>query len=411
MKIKTIAISTILLILFTLNSFSCTTAVISGKYTVDGKPLLWKHRDTWAVNNVMSYFDDGKYSYTGLVNSLDTVDYSIWIGMNNIGFAIMNSASYNLNVGDTIIQSGTEGILMKQALANCKNLSDFENFLDSLERPIKLEANFGVIDAEGGAAYYELGNRGYKKIDANDPKIAPHGYIIRSNYSFTGEMGIGGGYIRYQTASDLFYNAASTNTLSPEFILQKVSKGLYHSLIKQDLIKTHGSEPENNPQYAAFRDYIPRTGSASSVVIQGIKEGQTPDYTMLWSLVGFPLTSVVVPVWMVAENNFPDILKYDEDLKDSPICYAALTLKKDCFPIRWGISEKYYIDVNKLHNANKTGILQIVKPYEDEIIRKTKDLIFDIEENELSQSKIKKLNNWINKFISKMYADEFGISI
>lgn len=40
---------------------ACTTAIISGKYTKNGKPLLWKHRDTWAVNNKIMHFKDGKY--------------------------------------------------------------------------------------------------------------------------------------------------------------------------------------------------------------------------------------------------------------------------------------------------------------------------------------------------------------
>ena len=76
---------------------ACTTAVISGKHTKDGRPLLWKHRDTWAVNNKIMQFDDGKYVYTGLVNSKDSQGKSVWIGYNETGFGIMNSASYNLN--------------------------------------------------------------------------------------------------------------------------------------------------------------------------------------------------------------------------------------------------------------------------------------------------------------------------
>ena len=48
------------------------------------------------------------------------------------------------------------------------------------------EANFGVIDAQGGAAYYETTNFSFTKIDANDPVVAPFGYLIRTNYSFTG---------------------------------------------------------------------------------------------------------------------------------------------------------------------------------------------------------------------------------
>ncbi len=149
------------ILIFLLGGFSsanaCTTAVVSGKATKDGRPLLWKHRDTWTINNKIVQFFDGKYACTGLVNSVDTANLSIWIGFNSQGFAIMNSASYNLN-NDTITQTGLEGRLMKEALQNCADIDEFEAFLKQLEKPVRLEANFGVIDAKGGAAYFELGN-------------------------------------------------------------------------------------------------------------------------------------------------------------------------------------------------------------------------------------------------------------
>lgn len=64
-----------------------------------------------------------------------------------------------------------EGELMYKALLECKNLSDFETFLDNYPRPVGVEANFGVIDAEGGAAYYEVNNTRWVKVDANDPNL------------------------------------------------------------------------------------------------------------------------------------------------------------------------------------------------------------------------------------------------
>ncbi|MCK4701044.1 MAG: hypothetical protein KAT38_11940, partial [Bacteroidales bacterium] len=89
-KIILIFVGLVLAINFPGNA--CTTAVISGKYTPDGRPLLWKHRDTGFLNNKIVHFNDGKYSYTGLVNSGDHENKSIWIGFNSEGFAIMNSA-------------------------------------------------------------------------------------------------------------------------------------------------------------------------------------------------------------------------------------------------------------------------------------------------------------------------------
>ena len=59
----------------------------------------------------------------------------------------------------------------------CKNQQDFEHFLDTLSRPMRVEANFGIIDAYGGAAYYETNNTRYYKKDVNDPNLAPDGIL------------------------------------------------------------------------------------------------------------------------------------------------------------------------------------------------------------------------------------------
>ena len=44
-----------------------------GKYTKDGRPLLWKNRDTWAIHNKIMYFDDGKYEYIGLLQFISNL--------------------------------------------------------------------------------------------------------------------------------------------------------------------------------------------------------------------------------------------------------------------------------------------------------------------------------------------------
>ena len=53
---------------------------------------------------------------------------------------------------------------MKKALQTCATIDEFEQMLKELPQPIRLEANFGVIDAQGGAAYFELSNFKYVKI-------------------------------------------------------------------------------------------------------------------------------------------------------------------------------------------------------------------------------------------------------
>ena len=409
---KTVLI--LLLIALFSEVYPCTIAVISGKYTKDGRPLLWKNRDTWAVHNKIMYFDDGKYQYIGLVNSGAKIGKSIWIGVNSAGFAIMNSASYNLNLGDTIKQSGFEGRLMKLALANCATVEDFQHILDTMKKPTRLEANFGVIDAQGGAALFELSNWKYVKFDANDPTVAPFGYIIRGNYSFTGKYGPeSSGYIRYNTVNELFYNASATGQLDAQFIIQDVTRELYHSLTKEDYWEKYGNIPANTPTYAFFHDFVPRRSSASAVVVQGVKKGENPELATMWAVVGFPLTSIVVPLWVKGGNDMPSVVKYDERFHDSPVCYAALTLKKQVFPIRWGkYASKYYINVNALLNADGTGILQKKRPYEDTIFMKTNELLTQWYENQkININQMKKHYLWVDNYVKKMYKTEFNINL
>ena len=40
---------------------ACTTAVVSGKATADGRPLLWKNRDADDLHNQAVYRDDGYF--------------------------------------------------------------------------------------------------------------------------------------------------------------------------------------------------------------------------------------------------------------------------------------------------------------------------------------------------------------
>ena len=146
------------LALASLQSPACTTAIISGKFTPDGRPLLWKNRDTGDTDNKLMYFTDGKYDYIGLVNSKDTTGREVWVGMNTAGFAIMNSVSYNINPKEEADAGINEGKVMKQALQQCATVDDFEKMLKTLAKPYGIAANFG--DAQGTGAFFETSNRG-----------------------------------------------------------------------------------------------------------------------------------------------------------------------------------------------------------------------------------------------------------
>ncbi len=405
---KKINIIAILLLFFFSSAYACTTAVISGKATKDGRPMLWKNRDTWAVNNRIVIFTDGKYKCTGLVNSKDKKGNSIWIGYNSAGFAIMNSASYNLN-NDTIKQTGLEGHLMKKALQNCATIDEFEKMLNDMPQPRRLEANFGVIDAQGGAAYFELGNYKVIKIDANDQAVAPNGYLIRTNYSFMGTPGKGGGYIRYVSTQQVLENAVRNGGITIKTIMRDATKNLHHSLTGTNLWD-YVSLPADHQKMVWFRDYVPRTGSASSCMVQGVTPGQNTSLTTMWTDLGWPLASVTIPVILSPKNTLPSVLQYDKNVKDAPLCHFALTLKNRCFTYKWGTSSKYYMNVNALLNADKTGILQVLQPLDNQLITESKTKIKKWEKaNKVNQKELNTLYEQIDDQVLHFYHKYFGL--
>ena len=63
----------------------CTVAVVSGKATPDGRPLLWKNRDTSALPNKMAFIQGEKYSFIGLIHPADKGPTNVWAGINTEG--------------------------------------------------------------------------------------------------------------------------------------------------------------------------------------------------------------------------------------------------------------------------------------------------------------------------------------
>ena len=403
---KIFAFTLIIFSFITISLKPCTTAVVSGKATDDGRPLLLKNRDADALQNKLVYFFDGKYKFIGLVNSEDKDNKEVWCGFNSSGFGIMNSASYNLKINDTTKLSDLEGKIMKMALESCATLEDFEKMLNNLSKPLGVEANFGVIDANGGAAYYEVDNFKFVKYDANDPVVAPNGYLIRTNYSFTGEENKGYGYIRYETAKGLFENQMKNGKLSFEFLINDIPRCVIHSFTNTDLSKNLSEEKENN--YVHFRDYIPRHSTSAAIVVQGIKGNESVSLTTMWAILGFPLTSIVVPVWLLEDGTMPKVLQADET-GNAPLCDLALKLKDKVFSDQNDASENY-LNISALMNKENTGVRQNLIPIEEQVLAKAKSILTDFRKNVIKYSEAKEFYNWIDSDVYNEIKSKFQLN-
>ena len=190
---------------------ACTSAVVSGKVTPDGRPLLWKNRDTDFMRNHIDYVKGEKYDFIAVVNSDNAYLKEAWMGTNSAGFALMNTQSYNLvDVKDGEERGAANGRIIYRALEVCATVEDFCHFLDTISKPSYIEANLGVIDAKGGAVMFEVDYQTYIMYDANNPKDAPYGYIARTNFSFAGKVNEGAGYVRYMEADQVLMKASAT---------------------------------------------------------------------------------------------------------------------------------------------------------------------------------------------------------
>ena len=347
---------------FSIDGLACTSAVISAKASSDGRPLLWKNRDTDELDNRIQSFKGAKYDFIAIVNSRNVKGDEAWAGNNVAGFCIMNTASYNLReAGDTTKLKDMEGVLMYKALSICRNLKDFENLLDTLPKPLGVEANFGVIDAEGGAAYYEVNDFEWEKRDANDPDTAPNGYLIVTNFSFSGRTDEGSGYIRYETASKLFEDHLyESTTFTPRWLLASCSRSFYNSLLDIDLCK---QAPANG--WFPDSDFIPRRITSAAVVFQGVRAGENPALTVMWTILGYPPVSCAVPLFAGTElpvymtSNRRNMTDEEPDSR-YPLSYLdvwSMERKAKVFSVTRGNGGKY-LNFSVLYNKKGTGLMQ-----------------------------------------------------
>lgn len=398
--LKYITLFFLLFIISINESLACTSAIITGKITPDGRPLLWKHRDTGEDNNRIQYFKGNKYNFIALVNSPDSTGVA-WTGTNSAGFSIMNTASYNLK-DDNIKEMDQEGVLMFKALSVCKNLADFEKLLKSLPKPLRVEANFGVIDAEGGAAYFEVNNTKFVKVDVNDPKVAPAGYLVYTNYSYTGRFDEGMGYIRQQNAIDIISKRVMYGDLTPSWIFNNLSRSFYHSVLGVDLKKEEFS-PEKGSGWYIDQDFIPRKSSVASIVIQGVKPGEDPLQTIMWTVLGYPPAGIAIPLWVVGADYLPKTLIATTESNNAFACTKAVALKSKTFPIKRGNGSKY-MNFVLIFNSNGKGYMQKLKPFENEIHKIFTPFIRDTRTNGVNKEELIKLYDKSDSLIRKAYS-------
>ena len=387
-------------------SWACTSFIISGQATPSGKPMMFKHRDTGELNNRIAHFQGEKYAFMGLVNS-PVKDGEVWAGMNAAGFCIMNTASYNLREDSLDCQMDREGELMYHALGNCATLADFEAWLTTYPQPWGVEANFGLIDAQGGAAYYEINNHRWIKYDVN---AEANGYRVVTNFSFAGREEDYEGWERYLTADAIMKEQFSREReMTALEAIDLFSRQYRHELLGVEYTA------ENVPEYLVDQDFIPRRITSAVVCFEGVKAGGRAQHTIMWSALGYPACAVAIPLLM-NEKSLPAYMAARSAKAKggaawhSELCDASLKIKNQwAFPLHVSNGKRYVAAKTILcGTTDKPALLTCTRKVERKIVKDFLPLYKQWEEGALGDQAFFKWYDQLAKQWIKNYYSEFA---
>ncbi|MCF6270345.1 MAG: carcinine hydrolase/isopenicillin-N N-acyltransferase family protein [Melioribacteraceae bacterium] len=365
--LKIFSILFLLLVLFNgtnaQDNEECTIGVASGNVTSDGRPLIWKTRDyITALNNELVYNTTFDINFLSIITAGKTY---AWMGVNDSGFAILNSLTSDLQRGTSGFSNGS---LMREALGTCATIAEFQSFLDETNLTgRRTRGNFAVLDKTGEAALYEIDGSTYWKYDANNSTQTPYGYIIRTNFALNGDGTSGGGYERFARSSDLIHSFSIGDSLNYKSIIRHQMRD-FSKNNEGVSIPFEGQWITGRPYGYIYTDKsICRASSVSATVIQGILSGESEKLTTMWTMLGQPAASITVPYWSVGATP-----EEANGSSTAPLCDISLQIKSVLFDYA---DNSNYIDSYKLLDGTGGGLWTDIFPAEDSIFYKAEQLL------------------------------------
>ena len=395
---KKILLIIAIFITFTVKLNACTLLLVSGKATKDGRPLLMKVRDSTSGNNVFINNIEGKdFSYVAQYTLTNSVITGPWGGCHEKSFAIVNSLSYNIPDSNT---GELNDDIIEMALESCQTLEEFEILLDHMEKPAKVRANYGVIDANGGAAFYEVGCNGYTKYDANDLNTTPDGILVRTNFSLSGDMSNKSGEDRYLAATLFTEEAKGQGKINWLQVIREFPRFLKNGN-NQNLINSVVPTKGENKVY--YDGYIPRFNTTNAMLFQGALPEELPSMMVAWMMNGHPFTTVAVPI-MGFVNHLPSKTMIFDNRMESWLCKQSRRLLEEIFCYE-GSEFRNHINLECLYNLEENGILQKIKRIEDVIFDKGCTIIENARMNgSYSENQIVDYYDWLDSYLFEEYS-------
>ncbi len=404
MQTKKLLMMTLLALPFCMRALGCTVMIAAASATEDGRPMLFKNRDSSNAYMVDMRIDQQEgFRFIAQYALREDTWEGPWSGYNETGFCIANSLSYNYS-GAEYASMNKE--ILDMALRHCATATEFEQLIDRLEKPVDVRANYAVIDAQGNAAFYEVGPYGYTKYDANDPQTAPGGVLIRTNYSLAGDLDRKVGEDRWKAAEIFVSEAMASQQFNWRYILQNLPRYLVHSNGTDLYADAPATWDDERP--TDFDGYIPRHSSTNAVLMQGVKAGESPLLTVMWSISGPPVSTVALPLMLTANNLLPaKTVMADNRLW---LCEKGQALKAIIFPYQENATKQ--IDLSKLYNREETGIMQRIVRIEGEIIDRGYSVIENARQSgTVSEESLADYYAWLDKYIEQEYESDFDAII
>lgn len=278
-------------------ALACTSAIVTAQRSSEGAPILWKHRDSGTkCNTRVEYVTSSGYAYTAIVPNTKAWNRSVLAGINEKGFGIFNTATHDLPKAtqeeyDAVALPKTGGFsfLMAKALKKCATVDEFEELLKTTKRKNGFNTNYGVGDATGAVAYFEVWDLGYKRYNVNERET---GYDVRANFSFAATGKRGASARRYNVVMKQM--KAHDGKFSPQDFMGYSRS--YNSVKYGDILSSSKS-------YICSNHSVARATSVSAIAM--VCDAKNPRMLVVN---GHPVPGLALPVYVNAGKNIPKCL-------------------------------------------------------------------------------------------------------
>ena len=343
MKKIFLSILSVFLLAGAYDAYACSAIVISGKYTADGKPLILKTRDQGLknFNTNIKFHQRGKYDFISMSPTPWVVAEKIRStggGMNSQGLCMAALTSNSFPTDTLKVKGRSSASIQLYALANCKSIAEFDEYLASIPQPLAVRFNLCVTDAFGGAAIYEFGKNTWVKYDVNDPKDAPDGWRCCTNFAFSGDDPSKTGVDRYEDCVEIMKavrkNKDGKYELTPDFLMDQCGRSFIN-------VRDGINDSNITARSVIDKGLISYWRSSNLIVFQGVPQNTDPKFGVMWTALGHPRCSPLIPLIPSLGNTIPSYI-------DNPPAREA-----EIFSLVMRISDNYLYHCNDQGSKNR----------------------------------------------------------